>query len=237
MSQRRRVDPRVSFAVLVFMNIQMAISTSFLMETASVLICACCFVYSGRIAPLARWLSCYLAFALASFGLALTDESIASPFAVTLMMYRHAFPPIMFAANMIATTRVGELGCALQGMGMPPRLTVALCIALRFFPTIWREFKAVLDAMKTRGVRVGPVMLARHPVATIERMLVPIVGRLSIVADDLGNAVVARGGEASRKRTSFYILRLSPFDCFVLFGAIASLAYSLFSRMGLISWS
>lgn len=236
LERQKRLDPRSSFIVLLLMNIQMGVSTSIGAEVASVFLCACCFVYCGRVASLIKWLAFYLAFAVISFCLMLSESTLLSPFAATFMVYRHAFPLFMFASNMIATTRVGELACALQKLRLSSKLTVALCVALRFFPTIWREFKVVSDAMKIRGIGLSLASVVRHPVETMEHLLVPVIGRLGTVADELGNAVVVRGVETERKRTSYYRLRLNVFDILVVLGAVAVLCLAILGKIGMLPW-
>ena len=71
----------------------------------------------------------------------------------------------MFASNMIATTRVGELACALQRVYLPRHAIIALCVALRFFPTMTAEFASVVEAMRVRGVPLGVRMVTTHPCA------------------------------------------------------------------------
>ena len=232
----RRLDPRVSFFVLVLMNVQMACSSSLWLELASVALCAACYAYCGRLASFCRWGAFYAAFALVGYAFLVSDNTLLSPFAASLLVYRHVLPLFMFAANMIATTRAGELACALQQLHLPSRLIVALVVALRFFPTIGREFKAVSEAMKTRGIGLSVFSVARHPIQTMERLLVPVIARLGTVADELGNAVVVRGMETDRVRSSYYSLKLGAFD-----GAVVGFSAMLFvcaiaSKVGAFSW-
>ena len=89
----------------------------------------------------------------------------------------------MFASTMIATTRVGELACALQRIHIPRHAIIALCVALRFFPTMAGEFRSVVEALRIRGMAITIKTVISHPVQVMEWILVPVMNRLSIVAD------------------------------------------------------
>ena len=100
---------------------------------------------------------------------------------------------------------------------------------LRFAPTLGQEFGAVLDAMKVRGIALSPARVLRHPVQVIENLLVPVVGRVGIVADELANAAAVRGIDAPNRRTSYYELRIGVVDALLLvyFVALAGVSVAL----------
>ena len=135
----------------------------------------------------------------------------------------------MFASNMIATTRVGEMACALQWLHVPKHGVIAVCVALRFFPTLSQEFASVMDALRVRGMPLTMASVARHPMRTLERVLVPVMSRLAIVADELSNAAMARGMDSACRRTSYYRLRMNAMDWFLLAAFAALAAYLLYS--------
>lgn len=233
--RERRIDPRVAFAVLLILNVQAGLSQSLAFEFASVALGIACMAYCGRFASILRWLGAYLFFLALGYALVVTGSTALASFAAVFLVYRHVFPIFMFASNMIATTRVGELACAMQSLRFSSKMTVALCVAMRFFPTVGREFAAVKDAMRTRGISLSPLSVVRHPIKTIERFMVPVVGRVGIVADELGNAVVVRGVETQRKRTSYYRLKITAVDAAVVLVAVLTLTASLMAKTGLIA--
>ena len=165
---------------------------------------------------------------------AASGNTLLSPFAASLLMYRHVLPAFMFAFNMIATTRLGELACALQAMRVPANVSVGVCVAFRFLPTMGREFSAVADAMKTRGIALTPRSVVRHPAKTAEHFLVPVIARLGQIADELGNAVVVRGVGASAHRTSYYRVKVRAIDVVCLIAAMVLLALSVCFRAGVL---
>ena len=112
---------------------------------------------------------------------------------------------------MIATTRVGEMASALQRAHVPRGGVVALCVALRFFPTMGKEFSSVAEAMKVRGgTALSPATVLGIPALTAENLMVPVMSRLAIVADELSNAAIVRGIDSAAARTSYYELRFGP---------------------------
>lgn len=221
----RRLDPRVSVLILILLNATAFAPTLLAAEFLMVALAALVVVWCGRPGSAARWCVAYALITAAGYLFLIFPNAITASFATMLVMVRRVFIVGMFASNMIATTRAGELACALQRVRLPRHAIVALCVALRFFPTMAGEFRAVHEAMRVRGMALTPVYVLRHPVRVMENMLVPVMSRLSIVADELSNAALVRGMDSSCVRTSYYDLRLRPADVLFLaaFAANASL--------------
>ena len=230
----RHLDPRVSLAVLVAINVQMALTQSLPAEIGVLALTVIAMAYCRRFSAIVRWLAFYVLFAVTAQLLVATENTSLSPFAASLLMYRHVLPAFMFAFNMIATTRLGELACALQAMRVPANVSVAVCVAFRFLPTMGREFSAVADAMKTRGIALTLRSVVCHPAKTAEHFLVPVIARLGQVTDELGNAVVVRGVGASEHRTSYYRLRVRAVDIVCLIAAMALLVLAVCLKTGVL---
>lgn len=230
----RHLDPRVSLTVLVAINVQMALTQSLFAEMGVLALTVVVMAYCRRFFAIVRWLAFYVLFAVTAQLFVASGNTLLSPFAASLLMYRHVLPAFMFAFNMIATTRLGELACALQAMHVPVNVSVAVCVVFRFLPTMGREFSAVADAMKTRGIALTPKSIAFHPAKTAEHFLVPVIARLGQIADELGNAVVVRGVGASEHRTSYYHLRVRAIDVACLIAAMVLLALSACFRAGVL---
>ena len=151
----------------------MALTQSLFAEMGVLALTVVVMAYCRRFFAIVRWLAFYALFAVTAQLFVASGNTLLSPFAASLLMYRHVLPAFMFAFNMIATTRLGELACALQAMHVPVNVSVAVCVAFRFLPTMGREFSAVADAMKTRGIALTPRSVVRHPAKTAEHFLVP----------------------------------------------------------------
>lgn len=139
----RHLDPRTSLAVLAAINVQMALTQSLFAEMGVLALTVVVMAYCRRFSAIVRWLAFYALFAVTAQLFVASGNTLLSPFAASLLMYRHVLPAFMFAFNMIATTRLGELACALQAIRVPANVSVAVCVAFRFLPTMGREFSAV----------------------------------------------------------------------------------------------
>ncbi|MGJ0764893.1 energy-coupling factor transporter transmembrane component T family protein [Eggerthella lenta] len=221
---RRRLDPRTSLAVLLMLNLIAFAPTKPWTEVAAVGLCAATMLWCGRASAALRWLAAYAAVFGASMAVVAFPNEVTASFAAMIVVFRRVFCVGMFASNMIATTRVGEMASALQRAHVPRGGVVALCVALRFFPTMGKEFSSVAEAMKVRGVALSPATVLRHPALTAENLMVPVMSRLAIVADELSNAAIVRGIDSAAARTSYYELRFGLSDTLfaALFGTVVA---------------
>ena len=222
--RRRRLDPRVSIAILLLLNLIAFAPTSLVAEAAGALACLGVMVWCGRWKAALAWGLAYVAVAAATLALMALPGPAAASFSVAFVMMRRIFCVGMFASNMIATTRVGEMAAALQRMHVPRGGVVAASVALRFFPTMGAEFRAVVEVCRVRGVAVTPASVVAHPLRTVEYLMVPVMSRLAIVVDELSNAAVVRGIDSDAPRTSYYELRIGAADiaALLVFAAVAA---------------
>lgn len=227
---RRRVDPRVALGVLVLLNVAVFASGAKAIELAAVAGDAALILWCRRGRLACAWLSAYAALSLIALACILGGPFFM-PTGSCLVMLARLFPTAMFAAALISTTYLGELACALQSFGLSGRMTVAVCVGMRFFPTIAREAKAVREAMLTRGLRLTPAAILRHPAGLLENFMVPYLHRVSIVADELGDAVMARGVETTRRRGSYHELRIGALDVVVLAAALVLVAAAVAGKV------
>lgn len=230
----RRLDPRVSIAILVLINATAFTPRLVIGQIMMVALCAAVAVWCGRAASAVKWCAAYAVVMAAGYAFLLFPNAAAASFARMIVMVRCVFCVGMFASTMIATTRVGELACALQRAHLPRHGIIAVCVALRFFPTMAGEFRAVIEALRVRGMAITPKTIVTQPVRVMENLLVPVMSRLSIVADELSNAAVVRGMDSSRPRTSYYDLRLRAADVVFLVLFAATAAALLLSKFGVI---
>lgn len=231
----RRLDPRVSIAILILINATAFAPRLVIGQIAMVALCAAVAVWCGRAASAVKWCAAYAVVMAAGYAFLLIPNAAAASFATMIVMVRCVFCVGMFASTMIATTRVGELACALQRARLPRHGIIAVCVALRFFPTMAGEFCAVAEALRVRGMAITPKTIVTQPVRVMENLLVPVMSRLSIVADELSNAAVVRGMDSSRPRTSYYDLRLRAADIVFLALFAATAAVLLLSKFGVIA--
>ena len=227
---RRRIDPRVSLFVLLIMNVAAFVASSLSLEIAAVAFDVLLMVYLRRTRLMLGWLAGF-AVILGIYFACVAGGPFFMPVSTCFLTFCRIFPSAMFAAAMISTTYVGEMAYALQSFGLTNRMTVAVCVALRFFPTAYREARAVREAMLTRGIRLTPLAIIKHPVSLLEDFMVPFIHRISIVADELGDAVMVRAIEASSKRTCYHELKISFVDVIVVLCVLAFLVVAVVGRI------
>ncbi|WP_283170040.1 energy-coupling factor transporter transmembrane component T family protein [Curtanaerobium respiraculi] len=231
----RRFDPRAALAVLILLNVQVALYPNLAFQVAAMGVSVAAMLFCGRLRAALGWTVAYLVvFALVTLG-SLDGMAWLTGFISMLVMFQRVFPAAAFAMNCIATTRTGEFGCALQMARVPSHLIVSLCVALRFLPSLRREFKAVFEAMKIRGLISSPLDALLHPARIVERIMVPVIGRVGIIADELGNAVVARGADTDRRRSSYYALRIGVPDAALIAAEVTLVAAEVAVKSGVIA--
>lgn len=223
-----RIDPRVSLVCILLIGLSTFVSTSVAVELAAVGGCVLAGIWCGRPSSALRWAAAWAALFVLCW-LCAHSGVVLMAMGASFAMLRRMLCAFMMAANMVGTTRTGELAYSLQRLGLPKRVSAALCVMLRFAPTLGQEFGAVLDAMKVRGIALSPARVLRHPVQVVENLLVPVVGRVGIVADELANAAAVRGIDAPNRRTSYYELRIGAADALLLayFVALAGVSVAL----------
>lgn len=139
--------------------------------------------------------------------------------AVTAIMTRFA-PGIMMGAYMIEATSVSEFIGAMERMHVTEKIVIPLSVIFRFFPTISEEYRAIQDAMRMRGIRMG----GRSPFLMIEYRLVPLMVSVVKIGDELSAAALTRGLGAPVRRTNvckigFYVQDiLACLVCILCFG-------------------
>ena len=109
-------------------------------------------------------------------------------------------------------------------------LSMMIAIALRFIPTLFLETDKILKAQASRGVdfREGKF---KEKILQIISLLVPMFIISFKRAEDLADAMEARGYIPGAKRTRLTILRFKFLDIFVLSLTLAALAGVIFYRV------
>lgn len=90
----RHLDPRVSLAVLVMINVQMALTQSLFAEMGVLALTVVVMAYCRRFSAIVRWLAFYALFAVTAQLFVASGNTLLSPFAASLLMYRHVLPPL-----------------------------------------------------------------------------------------------------------------------------------------------
>ncbi|ACV63436.1 cobalt transport protein [Desulfofarcimen acetoxidans DSM 771] len=126
------------------------------------------------------------------------------------------FIPVTMAASALSALPPGELIAALQKLRMPKTVVIPLAVGFRFMPCIAREFSAIRDAMRLRGISFASAKCIRNPTMTIECAFVPLLMRSLKISDELAASASARGIDNPGVRTCLRRIQLSLADGVVM---------------------
>ena len=124
--------------------------------------------------------------------------------------------------------RISDLTTALQNMHVPKGGILTLAVVFRYLPTVGDEFRYISNTMKLRGIGLTFGNIVRHPVATIEYALVPLIIRSMTVGDELAASAMTRGLDLKSKRTSYRDVRLRLRDILVTACIVGIAAIGIF---------
>jgi energy-coupling factor transport system permease protein len=140
--------------------------------------------------------------------------------------------PVFITAWDIISEPPGNISAFLSRLRAPSGFVLGMLVIFRFFPAMKAAFRSLMESMRNRGLFRTPHIL-RHPLATLEYILVPLLLRCLQIADQLAVSAVSRGIEAPVKRESYYDQKIKPKDrvCMVCAGA-ATLFFLLCRGIG-----
>ena len=140
-------------------------------------------------------------------------------FLMTIFLY--CFPILVSLLIITQTTRIDQFLAAFQAMHLPTKIVIPIAVMFRFIPTVGEEWNGVRKAMAFRGMSLEPSAILRHPVKTVEHILIPLLFSCISIMEELAAAALARGMDSDRERTAYEAVRLKAYDLItmVLFAA------------------
>lgn len=90
-------------------------------------------------------------------------------------------------------------------------IAMMISIALRFIPTLIEETQRIMNAQASRGVDLENGSI-KEKIMAILSLIVPLFVSAFDRADQLANAMEARGYDPSRKRTRYKVLKMQTID-------------------------
>jgi energy-coupling factor transport system permease protein len=148
---------------------------------------------------------------------------------------------ISLTTILTATTKPLDLTLGIEKLlkpfdrfGIPSHIiAMMISIALRFIPTLIEETQRIMNAQASRGVDMENGSLKEKVMAVLS-LIVPLFVSAFDRAEQLANAMEARGYDPNKKRTRYKKLQMQPIDYAGLTLAVAVLiADFLLSRYGL----
>ena len=189
-----RMDPRAKLYLLLLANLMLLFHVGTGAEAAATALCLLLFFLSGKARAGVRLSVLLNLLSLVSVGV------------------RMMLPCIITGAYAFSTTTVGELTAALRRMHLPESIIIPCAVVVRFFPTVGEDYRHIRAAMALRGIAAGRGALLRHPVQSLEYILMPLLMNSNNVAQDLSAAALTKGIGLPGRHTCMTELRLTAWD-------------------------
>lgn len=126
---------------------------------------------------------------------------------------------IIITTILTATTKPLDLTLGIEKLlhpfekiGLPAHIiAMMISIALRFIPTLIEETQRIMNAQASRGVDLQNGSLKEKVMAVLS-LIVPLFVSAFDRADQLANAMEARGYNPQKKRTRYKVLKMTGID-------------------------
>lgn len=138
---------------------------------------------------------------------------------------------VIITTILTATTKPLDLTLGIEKLlkpfeviGVPAHIiAMMISIALRFIPTLIEETQRIMNAQASRGVDLENGTL-KEKIMAVLALIVPLFVSAFDRADQLANAMEARGYDPQRERTRYKVLQMNGIDYAGLAAAAAVLA-------------
>ncbi len=138
---------------------------------------------------------------------------------------------IMITTCLTATTKPLDMTLGIEDLLKPfekihvpaHEIAMLISIALRFIPDLIDETQRIIKAQESRGVDLQEGKISER-IGAILSLIVPLFVSSFQRAEDLANAMEARGYAPGEKRTRYKVLKMETRDYILLFCAAALLA-------------
>ena len=208
----KTIDPRAQLIILILINLVGMTNSNAILEIISFVCLMFVLIWQGMLKKSMKYALSYLITWVLIFISMKWQNQFTSVLTIFGVLGRKTIPLFMFASSIITNTKIGKLIAALQEIRVPKGMTISLAVAVRFFPTLKEEYYVVINSMKMRGLRFPLPCAIRHPILVLENILVPLMLRTTIIADELSMASYTRGINSEKKRSSYYLNRFSFSD-------------------------
>ncbi len=133
---------------------------------------------------------------------------------------------IMITTCLTATTKPLDMTLGIEDLlkpfskiGVPAHeIAMLISIALRFIPDLIDETTRIMKAQESRGVDLKEGKISERLMAILS-MIVPLFVSAFQRAEDLANAMEARGYSPGKERTRYKVLKMQTRDILLLIGA------------------
>jgi len=145
---------------------------------------------------------------------------------------------IILTSLLTFTTTTTDINFGMEALMSPLKLikvpveiiAMMLSLTLRYIPTLLEETEKIMKAQASRGVDFNESKL-KEKIVQIISLLIPIFVISFKRAEDLGNAMEARGYIVGQKRTRIDQFKISVGDYFIISMAVLLLAGMILARV------
>ena len=224
------LDPRTKLFLVLCMGLSIALSVPMYVEAVNIALFACLFFLNGQAKTAVKLLLFFGV--LAALSYMPQDAGFLGGIVLpAAFMVRRFMLPIVAGKYLIDSTPIGLLMSALEKLKMPANIVITLSVMFRFFPTLGEEYRSIKNAMKMRGIGLNAMNVMRHPLLTLEYVMVPLLSSASRIGDELAAAGHTKGVDAPGKKIRYKTARFGIADIFVSLYIIAGFCAVIGSRL------
>lgn len=227
------LDIRTKLVITLLIATCVSLNSNIYVELFLMLFLAVLQLLSGKDVFAPRLVLCYGIFVIIQYLVfpAVPDwvSMILSMFVVNV---RSFFPIAMCLVLIYRTTRISQMMATLTKMKVPKGIMISIAIAIRYFPTLAEEVRALHDAMSIRNITNGIKSPIKKVAVKAECYLVPVFISAIKTADELSAAAITRGIE-NPGQPSCRNYKNMAFQDYVVFVIVVALTVgSIYVRYG-----
>lgn len=214
------LDPRAKMLLIVSISSFVFTNSSYWAE-AGILIFLILLAIGLGIPKLAwKGAVIYIALSIVKYMvLPILPTMLSANFNIVAVTFRKLLPCFMAGGILVQTTSIRLLMYALQTLHFPQTLIIPLTITVRYFPALSEERQAILDAMKMRSVK--------GIIKKFEFAYIPLMITASNTADELSQAITARGIDNPVPKTCSIDIHFNTLDILIMLISIGLLAAAI----------
>ena len=214
------LDPRTKMLLLIAVSVFIFTNTSYLAEASILGVLMLIAVGLGIPKTALKGAIIYIALSGVKYGLLpILPNMIAANFNIVAVTFRKLLPCFLAGGILVQTTSIRLLMFTLQKLHIPQTLIIPLTITVRYFPALSEERQAISDAMKMRDVKG----IAKK----LEYVYVPLMITASNTADELSQAITARGIDNPVPKSCAIEIRLKSLDIFMMVASAGLLSWTI----------
>ncbi len=208
------LDPRTKILLLISVNIFIFSNHRLSFEVITVAGLLMLLLFSGLFQEAVKFFIIYMALLIINYVLfPISPRIITMSLNIVIVTMRKLLPCWILGKLLIETTPIRLLMYVLGNLHIPRTVIIPLTISIRYFPAIKEEKQAISDAMMLQNVR--------GIFKKIEHIYVPLMIQASNTADELSQAITARGIENPKEKTCVISLKFRIQDYLLSLVSIA----------------